>query len=68
MAIRCPIAAVDMPTKPYIHLLFSLLFLAGCGDKGQSKCPDPAAQSGEYMTETEKKLARLKEGFDPDCK
>jgi hypothetical protein len=38
------------------------------GGEGQSKCPDPAAQSGEYMTETEKKLARLKEGFDPDCK
>lgn len=57
-----------MPTKSYVHLLFSFLFLAGCGDKGQSKCPDPAAQFGETMTETEKKLARLKTGFDPNCK
>ena len=57
-----------MPKQLHIHILVTVLFLAGCGDKGQSNCPDPAAQSGEYMTETEKKLARLKTGFDPNCK
>jgi predicted small lipoprotein YifL len=57
-----------MPKQLHIHVLVSVLLLAGCGDKGQSDCPDPAAQSDEYMTETEKKLARLKTGFDPNCK
>jgi predicted small lipoprotein YifL len=68
MPYRAEDLKTAMPKQPYIHILVSVLFLAGCGDKGQSNCPDPAAQSDEYMTETEKKLARLKAGFDPNCK
>jgi hypothetical protein len=48
--------------------ILTTILLLGCGEKMQSACGDPTAQSGEYMTETEKKLARLKKGFDPNCK
>ena len=44
-----------------------LTVLVGCS-QNLSDCPDPVAQSDEPMTEQEKKLARLKTGFDPSCK
>jgi hypothetical protein len=49
-------------------LALSVLVATGCKSEATRDCPDPVAQSKEYMTETEKKLARLKKGFDPNCK
>jgi len=49
-------------------LVVSLGAVLGCGGEPKTDCPDPVAQTPEYMTETEKKLARLKTGFDPNCK
>nr|UOZ96995.1 hypothetical protein NCPCFENI_00901 [Cupriavidus sp.] len=46
----------------------SVTVATGCKSEATRDCPDPVAQSKEYMTETEKKLARLKTGFDPNCK
>ncbi len=51
-----------------IALVVSLGAVLGCGGETKTDCPDPVAQTPEYMTETEKKLARLKTGFDPNCK
>lgn len=48
-------------------LSLSLLMVAGCS-QNLPDCPDPVAASEEPMTEQEKKLARLKTGFDPSCK
>jgi len=45
-----------------------VLLATGCRSESKRDCPDPVAQSSEYMTETEKKLARIKTGFDPNCK
>lgn len=42
--------------------------IVGCGRETKPDCPDPVTQTSDYMTETEKKLARLKTGFDPACK
>lgn len=56
-----------------MRLLSSLLVplgltvLVGCS-QNLPDCPDPVAQSDEPMTEQEKKIARLKTGFDPSCK
>ena len=52
-----------------LSLLMSLgfLVLVGCS-QNLPDCPDPVVQSDEPMTEQEKKLARLKTGFDPSCK
>lgn len=49
-------------------LVVGLGLVLGCGGEPKSDCPDPVAQTSEPMTETEKKLARLKTGFDPNCK
>lgn len=64
----CAITPLPARLTPVSGTVFCIFLLAGCGESIQSKCPDSAAQSGEHMTETEKKLARLKKGFDPNCK
>jgi hypothetical protein len=51
-----------------VLLSLSLGLIVGCSGEAKRDCPDPVAQSKEYMTETEKKLARLRTGFDPNCK
>jgi hypothetical protein len=50
-----------------LFVSLGLSTVIGCS-KDLPKCPDPVAQSDEPMTEQEKKLARLKTGFDPSCK
>lgn len=56
------------PQGLFVVLALSVLVATGCKSEATRDCPDPVAQSKEYMTETEKKLARLKTGFDPECK
>jgi hypothetical protein len=51
-----------------LALVLSLGAVLGCGGEPKTDCPDPVTQTSETMTETEKKLARLKTGFDPNCK
>jgi hypothetical protein len=52
----------------FAALALLALVAAGCKSEATRDCPDPVAQTKEYMSETEKKLARLKTGFDPNCK
>ncbi|MFZ9116431.1 MAG: hypothetical protein ACO326_05855 [Burkholderiaceae bacterium] len=50
-----------------LFVSLGLTTVIGCS-QNLPDCPDPVAASDEPMTEQEKKLARLKTGFDPSCK
>ncbi|MGA1272645.1 MAG: hypothetical protein ACO3WO_00495 [Burkholderiaceae bacterium] len=50
-----------------LFVSLGLTMVIGCS-QNLPDCPDPVAASDEPMTEQEKKLARLKTGFDPSCK
>ncbi|MFZ9809741.1 MAG: hypothetical protein ACO3TR_03105 [Burkholderiaceae bacterium] len=50
-----------------LFVSLGLTMVIGCS-QNLPDCPDPVSASDEPMTEQEKKLARLKTGFDPSCK
>jgi len=56
-----------MRSIAFTFCLLGLVFLTACS-QNLPDCPDPVSASDEPMTEQEKKLARLKTGFDPSCK
>jgi hypothetical protein len=56
-----------MKVAVWLPWIFGVWVLTACS-QNLPDCPDPVAASDQPMTEQEKKLARLKTGFDPSCK